>query len=385
MKLMSLFLAIDVRVAVEIVSKAGFDGLQIRRASIALSNVLRRKAGAWRTAGSLYSRSTQRMMSRGATVFAVSIVSAFSPMQDALAADYPTKPIKLILGFAPGGQADILGRILGKQFTQILGQPIIIDNRPGAGGSIAAEIASRETPDGYTLLMVDQGMLAANLTLYKKLGYNPEKDFVPISLIGSQANVLIVHPSVPARSMAELIALAKAKPATLNFASGGRGSASHLAGELFKTEANINIVHVAYKGTGPALQDVVAGHVQMTFSAVSPVLGFIRSGAVRPLAVSTAKRTAILPDISTVAELGIPGYALSTWNGLAAPAGTPKEVIATLHRATVTALKDPDVRKSLTDMGVDIAGNSPEEFQAFIKSEITKWSAIVKASGAQLD
>lgn len=313
------------------------------------------------------------------------IAAALFTIQAAVAADYPTKPIKLMLGFAPGGQADILGRTLGQQFAQILGQPLVIDYRPGAGGKIAAEAASRASPDGYTLLMVDQGMLAANVSLYKKLSYNPEKDFIPISLIGSQAQVLVVHPSVPVHSMAELIALAKAKPGTLHFASGGVGGAAHLSGELFKAEAKVNIVHVPFKGTGPALQDVVAGHVPITFSAASPLIGYIQSGAVRPLAVSTARRTAILPDIPTIAELGIPGYALGTWNGLAAPAGTPKEIIATLHRATASALNDPVVRKRLTDMGVDVVGSSPEEFQAFIKSEITKWSAIVKTSGTQLD
>ena len=327
-------------------------------------------------------RAAGKIVSR-AGFFAV--VAAFLTMQAAVAADYPTRPIKLMLGFAPGGQADILGRTLGQGFLQHLGQPLVIDYRPGAGGRIAAEAASRAVPDGYTLLMVDQGMLAANVTLYKKLGYNPEKDFIPISLIGSQAQVLVVHPSLPVHSMAELIALAKAKPGELNFASGGLGGAAHLSGELFKAEAKVNMVHVPFKGTGPALLDVVAGRVPVTFSAASPLIGYIRSGAVRPLAVSTAKRTAILPDIPTIAELGLPRYALGTWNGLAAPAGTPKEIIATLHRATAASLNDPAVRKRLTDMGVDVAGNSPEEFQAFIKAEIIKWSAIVKTSGTHLD
>ena len=315
----------------------------------------------------------------------VAILVSFTRAVPAQSADYPTRPVKLILAFAPGGQADILGRTLGQKLHELLGQSFVIENRPGAGGSIAAETVLREAPDGYTLLMVDQGMMAANLSLYKRLGYDPEKDFVPITLIGSQANVLVVHPSVPAKSMAELIALAKAKPGTLNFASGGRGSASHMAGELFKTEAQIDIVHVPYKGTGPALQDVVAGHVQLNFSAVSPVLGYIRSDALRPLAVSTPKRTAILPDIPTIAELGLPNYALSTWNGIAARTGTPPEVIATLHRASVTALADPKVRKPLADLGVDIVANSPGEFRDFIKQEQVRWTAIVKASGAQMD
>lgn len=385
MKFILPLLAIVLRVAVQIGPRHGFDGLKIREARAALWSALRRRLCASGGGGGLRSSVTPRMVSRLATVFAVGIVAAFTAMQSAVAADYPTKPVKLMLGFAPGGQADILGRTLGQKFMQILGQPLVIDYRPGAGGRIAAEAAARAVPDGYTLLMVDQGMLAANVTLYKKLDYNPGKDFIPISLIGSQAQVLVVHPSVPARSMAELIALAKEKPGTLYFASGGLGGAAHLSGELFKAEAKVDIVHVPFKGTGPALQDVVAGRIQITFSAASPLIGYIRSGAVRPLAVSTATRTAILPDIPTIAELGLPRYALGTWNGLAAPAGTPKEIIATVHRATATALNDPEVRKRLTDMGVDVTGNSPEEFQAFIDSEIIKWSAIVKTSGTQLD
>ncbi len=329
--------------------------------------------------------SARAMPTRAAAVAIAALAVLIVASPRGRAADYPTKPIKLVLAFAPGGQADILGRTIGRKLTDLLGQAIVIENRPGAGGSIAAEAVLREAPDGYTLLMVDQGMLAANISLYKRLSYNPQKDFAPITLIGAQANVLVVHPSVPAKSMAEFIALAKARPGTLNFASGGRGSASHMAGELFKREAQIEIVHVPYKGTGPALQDVVAGHVHLNFSAVSPVLEHIRSGALRPLAVSTATRTAILPDIATIAELGLPGYALGTWNGIAARNGTSGDIIATLHRETVKALGDPTVRKPLTDIGVDIVGNTPAEFDAFIKAEQVKWTAIVKASGAQMD
>ena len=303
----------------------------------------------------------------------------------AYSAEYPTKPIRLILGFAPGGQADILGRILGRKFNEILGQPVLIENRPGAGGAIAAELAAREQPDGYSLLMVDQSMMAANLTLYKRLNYNPQRDFEPISLIATQPNVLVVHPSVPAKTLSELVSLAKAKPGSLNFASGGQGSAAHLAGELFRTRADVNIAHVAYKGTGPALQDVVAGHVQMVFSASAPVSGHLKSGALRPLAVTSAKRSSALPNVPTIAEQGYPDFALETWNGLAAPAGTPKSIILTLSRATQRSLSDPAVVKSLSEMGAEVSGNSPEEFQTFIRSEIIKWGALVKASGTQLD
>lgn len=302
-----------------------------------------------------------------------------------LAADYPAKPITLVLAFPPGGPADVLGRIVGKKVGELLGQTFVIDNRPGAGGNIAAEFVAKAAADGYTLLLGGQNNLAANTSLYKKLNYDPNRDFAPITFIGTQANILVVNPSVPARSVSELIALAKANPGKLNFASGGYGVASHLSGELFKARAGINIVHVAYKGTGPATQDLAAGHVQMSFPASTSVIGHIRSGAVRALAVTTARRTAILPNIPTVAESGLPGFDLATWHGIVAPAGTPKEILATLDRTIVAALHDPAVREALMKIGEDVVAGSQDEFAAFIKSEITKWSAIVKASGAQLD
>jgi tripartite-type tricarboxylate transporter receptor subunit TctC len=303
----------------------------------------------------------------------------------AVATDYPTRPITLVLGFSPGGPSDVVARVITVKAAQVLGQRIVIDNRPGAGGNIAGEYVARAAPDGYTLLLANNGILVTNVSLYQKIGFDPVRDFQPITLVGAQANVLYVHPSVPARSLAELIAYAKANPRKLNYASGGHGTAGHLAGELFKTEAKIDIVHVPYKGTGPALQDVLAGHVQMGFSAVAPAGPHIQSGAVRPLAVTTLNRTALLPEVATIAELAIPGFEATTWHGLVAPAGTPKEVVATLHRALMTTLNDPEVRKSLTSLGVDVVGNTPEELAAYIQAEIPKWAAIVKASGAKLE
>jgi tripartite-type tricarboxylate transporter receptor subunit TctC len=303
----------------------------------------------------------------------------------AVAAEYPARPVTLVVAFTPGGPSDVIARILGKRLHDMLGQPFVIENRPGAGGNIAAEAVAHAAPDGYTLLMGNNSILATNASLYKKLNYDPERDFLPISLIGSQANILVVNPSVPATSMAELIALAKAKPRQLNYASSGHGAAAHLAGELFRTEAKVDIVHVAYKGAGPALQDVVAGHVQMMFATAASAVGLIRDGKVRPLAVTTSKRTALLPDLPTVAELGLPGFDATTWHGLVAPAGTSKEIIGALHHATVTALNDPDVRKSLMDLGVDIVGSTPKDFEAYIQSEVPKWAAVVKASGARID
>jgi len=301
------------------------------------------------------------------------------------AADYPTRPIMLVVAFPPGGPSDVLARIVGKKMEQVLGVPFVIENRPGAGGNIAAESVARAAPDGYTLLMGNNSILATNESLYKHINYSPEKDFMPITLIGTQANILVVNPDVPARSLKELIALAQAQPGKINFASSGYGAAAHLAGELFKSEAKINIVHVPYKGAAPALQDVIAGHDQMMFATAASVIGHIEGGRVRALAVTTLKRTEALPDLPTMDEAGLKGFDASTWHGLVAPAGTPPQVIATLNEAAVKALHDPDVQTSLGKLGVDIVGDRPQEFQAYIKSEIPKWTAIVKASGATLD
>jgi tripartite-type tricarboxylate transporter receptor subunit TctC len=322
---------------------------------------------------------------RKPVTFLVGLLAALTISFAAPAAEYPTRPVTIVVAFTPGGPSDVLSRIIGKRLNEILHQPFIIENRPGSGGNIAAEQVAHAAPDGYTLLMGNNSILATNAALYKKLAYDPEKDFIPISLIGTQANILVVNPDVPANSMAELIALAKARPGQLNFASSGFGAAAHLAGELFKTEAKIDIVHVPYKGAAPALQDVLAGHVQMMFATAASVIGLIKNNKVRALAVTTPKRTALLPDLPTVDELGIKGFDATTWHGLVAPAGTPKEIIDTLNFATVEALKDPGTQKSLIGLGVDIAGNSPKEFEAYIKTEIPKWTAVAKQSGAQID
>jgi tripartite-type tricarboxylate transporter receptor subunit TctC len=303
----------------------------------------------------------------------------------AFAADYPTRPVTLVVGFPPGGASDILARIVASKLGGLLGQPFVIDNRPGAGGNVAGDVVAHAAPDGYTLLLGNNAILATNVTLYKKIEFDPIKDFAPISLVGTQANVLVLNVDVPARSLAELIALAKANPGKLNYASSGYGLAAHLAGELFKAQAQIDIVHVPYKGSAPALQDVIAGHDQMMFATTSGVMGFLKNGQVRPIAVTTLTRSAILPDIPTMDELGLRGFEATTWHGLVAPAGTPKDVIDTLHRATIEALKDADVRKKLADLGVDIAPDSPEEFAAYIKTEIPKWAAVIKVSGATLE
>ncbi len=298
---------------------------------------------------------------------------------------YPAHPIRLIVGFPAGGQVDITARLAAQWLGNALGQTVVVENKPGAGGNIAADAVAHAVGDGYTLLMGNNSILATNESLYKTLTYSPEKDFMPITLIGTQANILVVNPDVPAHSLKELIALCKAQPGKINFASSGYGAAAHLAGELFKTEAHVDIVHVAYKGAAPALQDVIGGHDQMMFATAASVVGHIKGGKVRALAVTTLKRTSILPDLPTMDEAGLKGFEASTWHGLVAPAGTPPEIIARLHDAAVKALHDKGVQESLGRLGVDIVGDTPKEFAAYIAAEIPKWTAIVKASGATVD
>jgi tripartite-type tricarboxylate transporter receptor subunit TctC len=319
-------------------------------------------------------------------VLAAAAVSAWLALAPAgHAQTYPTRPVTLVVAFTPAGPSDVLSRVLGRKLDELLKQPFVIVNRPGAGGNIGAEAVASAAPDGYTLLMANNSILATNASLYKSLPYDPIKDFKPVSLIGEQANILVVNPKLPVHSVAELIALAKSKPGALNYASSGVGTAAHLAGALFKAQADIDIVHVSYKGAAPALQDVITGQVQMMFATAASVIGFINSGLVRPLAVTTLKRSAILPDLPTVAEQGLPGFEATTWHGLVAPAATPAPIIDRLHDATVTALRDPAVAKSLTDLGVEISPSTGAEFSRYIAAEIPKWSAVVKASGATID
>lgn len=318
-----------------------------------------------------------------AAAIAALVYSGFT--SSALAADYPTKPITLMIGFAPGGPSDVMARILTRKMEEILKQPFVIENRAGAGGGIAGTAVARAAPDGYTVLLATGSLLAINVSLYKNLGYDPEKDFEPISVIGTQTNVLYTHPSVPAKSLAELIAHAKGNPGKLSFGSGGNGTPAHLAGELLKIEAKIDVTHVPFRGTGPALQAVIGGHVPMAYNPPSPLIPHIQSGAIRPIAITTLKRTAVLPEVPTIAESGFPGFEATTWHALVAPAGTPKDVIAALHQATAATVNDPGVRKALTDLGVDVVGGTPEELRAYLKSEIPKWAQVVKASGAKVD
>lgn len=301
----------------------------------------------------------------------------------ALAAAYPEKPIRLVVPLAPGGTTDILARLIGQRFTESLGRPIIVDNRSGAGGNIGNEIVARAAADGYTLLMANP-TLVINPSLMK-VGYAPLTDYTPISLIASIPIVLAVHPAVPARSVKELIALAKNNPGKYNYASSGNGGGPHLSAALFANMAAINIVHVPYKGSGPALSALLGGEVHMQFSGLPPLLPFIKSGKLRALGVAGAKRSAALPDVPTIAEGGIPGYASASWQGLAAPAKLPGYITAKIQAETVKFVNLPETRTRLNELGADPVGSSAGEFSAFIKAEHEKWERVIRAIGARAD
>lgn len=298
-----------------------------------------------------------------------------------LAQSYPVKPISYIIGFAPGGPSDVLSRVLTNRMEAILKQPFVIENRAGAGGGIAAQSVGRAAPDGYTLLLATNGMFAINPHVYKSLGYDPEKDFEPIGIIGLQPNVLFVHPSLEIKTLAEFIAYAKANPGKLNYGTGGVGTSSHLAGELLKIEAKIDMVHVPHRGTGQVIQAVVGNHIPVGMNPPAPLISLIEAKQIRPIAVSSLKRTEAMPDVPTVAELGFPGFEATVWHSLVAPTGTPKEIIAKLSSAMIEALTDPVIRKQMTDLGIDVVANTPEQFRAVLKADIPKWGAVAQAAG----
>jgi tripartite-type tricarboxylate transporter receptor subunit TctC len=300
------------------------------------------------------------------------------------AAHYPSRPIRIIVPFPPGGATDIMGRTLGQKLTQRWAQQVIIDNRPGAGGNIAAELAARAAPDGHTLFFAASAQLAVNPNLYAKVPYDPIKDFAAVVLVGSGANIVVAHPSLAVRSLKELIALAKSKPGVLHYASPGSGSTAHLSAELLKIEAGIDIVHVPYKGGAPGVIDVLAGQVPLMFISMPSVLGHVKAGKLVALAVTSARRSDAAPDVPTFAET-IPRFESSSWYGIVAPAKSPRDVIAKLNAEVLAILKAPDVRQIFTAQGTDIIGSTPEEFARYIKAELAKWASVVKKSGARVD
>ena len=293
---------------------------------------------------------------------------------------YPSRPIRMIVAYPPGGGTDQVGRVLADQLTVTLGQNVVVDNRGGATGNIGTELAARAVPDGYTLLMGNVAPNAVNVSLFKKLGFDPVKDFAPVSLVAVTPNILVAHPSMPVKTIKELIAYAKAKPGTLNFPSAGVGSSSHLAGEMLKSLAGISMVHIPFKGGGPALVAVIAGEVQIMFATMPAAMPHVKSGKVKPVAVTTAKRSQAMPELPTIAESGVKGYEASTWYGLLAPARTPPVIVTRLHADTVKILAGP-TRQRLEAQGFEPEGGTPAEFAAYIKTEIVKWAKVIKEAG----
>jgi len=302
----------------------------------------------------------------------------------ATAQSYPVKSIRVISGFPPGSGADITARVIGARLGEALGQQVVVDNRPGAGSNIAAEIAAKSPADGYTLFI---GTVAntINATLYAKLPFDFARDFAPVALTTAAPNVLVVHPSVPAKSDKELIALAKSRPGQLNFASAGTGTAPHLSGELFNAMAGVRMVHIPYKGSPPAVTDLLAGEVALMFSPSSTVLPHVKTGRLRALAVTTATRLPSLPELPTVAESGLKGYETITWFGFVAPARTPPAVVTRLNGEIVKVLALPEVRSPFAIQGIEVIGGTPEQFASYIRDEITKWAKVIRLSGAKAD
>lgn len=311
--------------------------------------------------------------------FAPCLALLLAQAAPAAALDYPKRPITLIVAHGPGGPSDVIARILGRLLTPVLKQPIVVENRPGAGGAIAGEYVAHATPDGYTLLMGNTGILAANPRRLKQPGFDPQLDFAPITLIGTQANALVVNPALPVQTLMQLMELARARPGLVTYASSGHGSASHLASELFRAEAKANLVHVPYKKPGPALQDVVGGHVQMMFAPGALVASHVRHGRLRALGLGTRTRSDLLPGVATLDELGLTSFDATTWYGLAAPAGTAKEIIDVLYHSVGAALEDPMARRIMAGFGIDVVGSSPKAFEQYIAKQISKWSPVIEA------
>lgn len=298
---------------------------------------------------------------------------------------FPSRPITVVVPYLPGGTNDIIVRTLTPKLTEAFGQAVVIENRPGAGGNLGAAYVAKAKPDGHTLMIASVGVFAINKWMAKESGFDPDKDLVPVVNTGSVPNMLLVHPSVPVSSVKDLVALAKAKPNTINFASMGSGSTGHLCGEMFKMAVQVQATHIAYKGSAPALQDLLAGTVQMMFDNLPTALPRAKNGQLKGLAVTSAKRNSLAPEIPTMEEAGVPGYEATAWFGVAAPAGTPKAVVDRLNMEFVKALRDPQNAQKLEALGLAMATDSPEGFAAFIAAESQKWRKVVVASGARAD
>ena len=317
-----------------------------------------------------------------ASLFALllSLVSGFSAAQS-----FPNRQITIVVPYAPGGTNDIIARVVAQKMSENLSQPVIVENKPGAGGNVGAAHVARAQPDGYTVLTAPVGILAINKYIYKNAGFDPDRDFTPITVAGSVPNVLLVNPAVPARNMEELLRYIRANPGKLNFASMGSGTTGHLSGEMFMMLAVLYLVHARYKGSGPALADLLAGHVQMMFDTLPTALPHVKSGKLRAFAVTSSTRHPALPDVPTLAEAGVPGFEATAWFGFVAPAATPRPIVERLNAEMVKALRDPMVKEKMDAQGVHIMANSSADFARLIASESAKWKQVVDRSGARAD
>ncbi len=312
----------------------------------------------------------------------VFVFALFAVVDAAVAQQYPTKPIRLIVPFAPGGANDVVARIVGVRLGEALGQPVVVDNRGGAGGTIGADLVAKAPPDGHTLLIASMG-LAVNAVLYPKLPYDTLRDLTPVTLVGEQPNIVVVHASVAAKTMPELLALARTKPGALSYGSGGVGSTSHLVTLLLVEMAKIDLVHIPYKGLGPAITDLIGGQVQLVVSNVSTALPHVKANRLRLLAVTTAKRFYMFPDTPTVIESGVPGYETSGWYGMLVTSGTPKPILDKIHKETVAVLNSPAIKEQFGVQGLEPVPTTPEAFAKLLRSDIAKWAKVIKASGAK--
>jgi tripartite-type tricarboxylate transporter receptor subunit TctC len=306
------------------------------------------------------------------------------PLGLAAQGSYPNRSIRMVVPYPPGGPTDVLGRIVAQQLSERLGQQVVVENKPGASGMIGSELVAKAAPDGYTLL-ANASIHVINPSLYPKMNFDALRDFTPVSLIAQVPLILVVTPALPAKSVAELIALAKAQPALLNFGSSGNAAAPHLAGESFKISTGVHMQHVPYRGSAPALTDLMGGQIQLMFDSMPSAMPHVKSGKIRALAVTTARRSPAVPELPTVAESGVPGFDISTWYGVWAPPATPKDIVDKIAAEMARALKQPAVRERLAALGAEAVGNTPEEFAAYCRTELAKWSKIVRESGAKAD
>jgi tripartite-type tricarboxylate transporter receptor subunit TctC len=297
---------------------------------------------------------------------------------------YPSRPIRLIVPFAPGGSNDIMARLVGQRFSESMGAQVVVDNRAGGSGIIGTDIAAKAAPDGYTLLMMSL-TFAVNPSLFRKLPYDTERDLIPVTLVASAPLMLVVHPSIPAKSVQEFLAYAKGNPGKLNFGSGGPGTTPHLAGEMLKMMARVQMTHIPYKGGGPALTDLMGGQIQFMLENIPSTLPLAKSGKLRALAVSGLKRSSLVPDLPTLDEAGLKGYEIVGWNGLFLPVGTPRPIVIRIYQETSKALAQPEMKERLATMGAEGVGSSPDEFRAFVKAEIAKWAQVVKEAGLKVE